>query len=491
MLNRRKMIRNSALGIAALLASPRRVLAEDSSPLLTPFLDPLRIPPVLTPVVRGKTHYYTLTMRAGLTRLHRNLPRTVIWGFNGMYPGPTIKAIKGHPVVIRQIHQLPDDYSSAGGDAMMAAKPAVHLHGAHTAPEDDGHPRESITPGGYRDYHYPNRQKATTLVFHDHSHEETGKHVYYGMAGAYLIEDPEEQSLGLPKGEYDIPLLIQDKFVNSDGVLRYTLDNNTRDFGVLADTVFVNGVIQPYLSVATRKYRFRIINGSNARIYELQLSSGRPMVQIGTDGGLLHAPLEKTSITLGPLERATVVIDFGFYAPGTKVVLRSCASCTDRTAELMRFDVDRLAVDDSVVPDCLTDWEDLPITAETPTRQFTLNRLNSGAATTWVINGQTFDPNNPPLAQVKLGTVEKWRFLNPTNRPHPIHVHLVQFQILNVNGQPQDPSKHGWKDMFLVQPGGEVTVAARFDGYTGRYLFHCHNLEHEDLGMMADFEVVP
>lgn len=220
MLSRRKMIHRSALGVAALASAPNllaqlvakpgdpicrpsassksaaRSLAK-SSPALTPFVDALRIPPVLTPAVRGKTHFYTLTMKAGLSKLHRDLPTTIVWGFNGLYPGPTIRAFKGQPVVVRQINHLPDH---RGHDGMEAPLPAVHLHGAHVSPLSDGHPREAIPAFGFRDYHYPNHQRATTLFYHDHSHGMTGHHVYYGLAGTYLIEDPAEQILNLPKG---------------------------------------------------------------------------------------------------------------------------------------------------------------------------------------------------------------------------------------------------------------------------------------------------
>ena len=505
------MIRNSALGMAGVLSSSR-VFAKDlpkrevfcgpvglfkaasanlgmSSPPLTPFQDALRIPPVLKPVVRGKTHFYTLTMKAGLAKLHRDLPTTVVWGFNGLYPGPTIKVIKGNPVVIRQINQLPDHL---GHDGMPGALPAVHLHGAHVAPQDDGHPREAISTGGFRDYHYPNRQPGTTLFYHDHSHGMTGMHVYYGLAGAYVIEDPAERALNLPRDEYDIPLLIQDRIFKADGSFHYELDVAAQERGVFGDMLLVNGVVQPYLKVAARKYRFRIVNGSNARIYELQLSSGQPLIQVGTDGGLLPKPAYKSVIELAPSERADVVIDFGAYPVGTQVLLKNCPSCSGSTSALMRFDVDHTMADDSDVPDCLAPWEDLPIDAQTVARQFTLDRqLGAGGTSTWVINGQAFSMDGPPLAQVRHGAIERWRFNNPTNHHHPVHIHLVQFQVLEINGQPQDPSQHGWKDTLVVQPGGQIVVAARFEGYTGRYLLHCHNLEHEDLGMMADYEIIP
>lgn len=491
------MLRNSALGLAALAFVPRRLFADDTdmdpsgaSPALTPFVDPLRIPPVLTPAMIGKTQFYTMTMQAGFSKLHRDLPKTMIWGFNGIWPGPTIRATKGQPVVIRQINSLPSTHNDGMSD-MALMDPAVHLHGAHTSDLDDGHPRQSIPPGGFRDYHYPNRQRAMPLLYHDHSHGQTGLHVYYGLGGSYIIDDPDELSLGLPSGDYDIPLLIQDRIFNADGSFKYFLDANTRETGILGDTILVNGTVQPYLKVARRKYRFRVINASNARLYQLQLSSGDPLIQIGTDGGLLAKPLPKTVIELAPFERADIVIDFGSYPLGSQIILKNCSNCTGRLASIMRFDVESAATDTSVVPDCLSSWEDLPITSDTVSREFTLNRQVTVGGTVWTINGQTFDPNNPPLAQVKYGTVEKWKFNNPTTHRHPVHIHLIQFQVIEINGVAQDPSKHGWKDVLVAPPAGNITVAARFTGFKGRFLFHCHNLEHEDLGMMADYEVIP
>ena len=410
MLNRRQMIRRSALSLVALGFTPRveaqtwRGLREvicgtqslfkaaatvQSSPALEPFVDPLPVPPVLVPVVRGKTRLYTLTMKAGLARLHRDLPTTVVWGFNGLFPGPTIRATRGYPVVVRQINQLPDHLGHDGG---MAPLPAVHLHGAHVAPLDDGHPREAIPALGFRDYHYPNRQRGTTLFYHDHSHGMTGHHVYHGLAGTYIIEDPAERILNLPRGEYDIPLLLQDRLFNADGSFRYELSTETQETGIFGDCLLVNGVVQPFFKVAARKYRFRIVNGSNARIYELQLSSGQPLVQIGTDGGLLPKPAPRDVILLAPSQRVDVVIDFGSSPLGSQIQSRNCTTCSGCTAALMRFEVDRAAEDDSDVPDCLAPWEDLPIGAQTTTRQFTLDRqLSSSGASRWVINGQSFD----------------------------------------------------------------------------------------------------
>lgn len=498
MLTRRRMLRNSALSLSALALRPHRVLGQMNmpgmepagmSPTLTPFVDALRIPPVLKPTLRGKTQFYTLTMRAALAKLHRDLPTTVIWGFDGLYPGPTIKATKGQPVVVRHVSRLPDTHK-LGGSEMEMMYPSVHLHGAHVRPEDDGHPRDAIGPGAFRDYHYPNTQRGATLFYHDHSHGQTGLHVYHGLAGSYLIDDPEEDSLGLPRGDYDVPLLIQDRVFNADGSFHYQLDGNSREAGFLGDTILVNGVVQPFFKVARRKYRFRIVNASNARMYELQLSSGAPLVQIATDGGLLPKPVAKSVLELSPAERADVVIDFADYPLGAQIILKNCTNCTGSLSSVMRFDVERPATEDSALPDCLSSWEELPVTAQTVARQFLLHRVTTPAGPVWTINHQIYEMNNPPLATVKHGAVETWKFVNLTGHRHPMHIHLVQFQVLEINGVAQDPSVHGWKDTFVAPPSGQITVAARFSGYTGKYLFHCHNLEHEDLGMMADFEVV-
>jgi FtsP/CotA-like multicopper oxidase with cupredoxin domain len=195
-------------------------------------------------------------------------------------------------------------------------------------------------------------------------------------------------------------------------------------------------------------------------------------------------------LELSPAERADVVIDFAAYPLGTQIILKNCATCVGSLANLMRFDVELPGDEDSALPDCLSSWEDLPVTAQTVTRQFFLNRVTTAEGAIWTINNQIFEMNNPPLATVKHGAVETWKFLNQTGHRHPMHIHLVQFQVLDINGVAQDPSVHGWKDTFVAPPNGQITVAARFAGYTGKYLFHCHNLEHEDLGMMADFEII-
>ena len=461
-----------------------------TSPALTPFMDALPIPPVLKPVVKGKTDTYTLTMQPGLARCHTELPMTSIVGYNGLYPGPTIRARKGRLVVVTQRNSLPAGHSGHVGSGESLHFPAVHLHGAVVAPESDGHPKDGIPLGGSRVYQYPNQQRACGLWYHDHTHEATGRNVYNGLAGLYFIDDPREKILGLPGGAYEIPLVIQDRVFSGSGQMVYSLDAVALESGMQGDVIVVNGKAQPFLDVGTAKYRFRILNASNSRIYKLALSNLQPLVQIGTDGGLLQRPNQQTSIEIAPSERVDLVVDFSESPIGTQIILQNLNGA-GRTASVMRFHVTKKVRDRSRIPEFLAPFEELPQAESVTTREFNLNRLALDGVLTWVINGQAYNAANPPLANPKLNTIEKWRFTNPTTHPHPMHLHLVQFQIIDINGAPQDPAKFGWKDTFVVPPSGEVTIVAKFSDYTGRYVFHCHNLEHEDYAMMGEFEVVP
>ena len=492
-MRRRDFLKLSLWGAAACLGPKLTLRAQThgghtpladftGTPPYVPYRDPLPIPQVLKPVRKGRVDTYTITMQEGMAHCHSQLPPTPILGYNGIYPGPVIRATKGRQVEITQVNQLPD------GSVMHL--PTVHLHGALVAPEHDGHPMDGIPAGGSRKYVYPNPQRACPLWFHDHTHEATGERVYRGLAGLYFIDDPKDAGLRLPKGAYEIPLILQDRSFLPTGELVYDTSDATLETGFHGDVLLVNGVIQPYLNVSTRKYRFRILNGSNSRIYKLALNNGQSLIQIGTDGGLLHRAMPKASIELAPSERADIVIDFSELAVGSSLLLLN-KNDVGRLGSIMRFNIVKKERDTALIPAFLSPWEDLPESAAVTTREFTLNRKTVGDSFRWVINGQTYDSSNPALANPKLGTLERWRFVNPTNHPHPMHMHLVQFQVVNIGGEPQDPAQHGWKDTVVVPPGSEVTVIARFETYIGRYVFHCHNLEHEDFAMMAEFEVVP
>jgi spore coat protein A len=443
------------------------------SPPVVPFEAVFRTPPVLAPTrVEADADYYEMTMRPAAVEI---LPgrNTTIWGFNGQFPGPTIRALRNRRVVIRQTNQLPE------------AKPSIHLHGGHVEARFDGYPTDGIALGASKDYVYPNRQLAAPLLYHDHEMDRTGLNVYMGLVGAYLLEDEEEAALNLPSGDCDVPVIIQDRAFNIDGSLRYSPEMD----GMLGDVILVNGAPQPRFAVANRKYRLRIYNASNARNYELTLSSGQPFVQIGTDGGLLPSPVPRTSLPLAPFERVDVVVDFSSVALGSPVVLRNGLG-SGRAAAIMRFDVERHEEDRSTVPSALRPLERLDEKSATVTRDFALGMDMGGEKMRWVINDQVFDHHRVDFTPL-LGATEIWRFTNPSGHAHPMHVHLDMFQILDRNGAPPLPAEAGWKDTVAVGPNETVRVIIRFTDYPGRYMFHCHNLEHEDNGMMAQFDVTP
>jgi FtsP/CotA-like multicopper oxidase with cupredoxin domain len=428
--------------------------------------------------------YYQLTERVAQVEILPGL-KTTVWGYNGAFPGPLIRAKRGHAARISVSNQLATDT-------------VVHLHGGLTPPESDGFPMDLIPPGGGRDFVYPNDRRASTLWYHDHAMGSTGKNIYMGLAGMYVVDDDEEAAaLGLPSGDFEVPLVIMNRQFSASGELLYPDGNK---FGATGDVVLVNGAPWPRLEVARRKYRFRVLNASNSDSYTLALSDGQPLVQIGTEGGLLPAPVAIDTLPLGMGERVDVVIDFAAYPVGSQIVLQNAGGAAEGGAagssEIMRFDVVRDASDDSRLPSSLSAMQPLRETDAVRTRNFTFEetQLNDVPTYAWTINGQTFDPDRVD-ALPDLNDIEVWTFKNvpfpgvPFQVVHPVHVHLVNFLILDRDGQPPAAHEAGWKDTVVVHPNEQVRVIMRFEGYRGRYLIHCHNLEHEDHAMMARFDV--
>jgi FtsP/CotA-like multicopper oxidase with cupredoxin domain len=369
---------------------------------------------------------------------------------------------------------------------------SVHLHGGHTPPDSDGHPTDLVGPGGTKTYIYPNNQVATTLWYHDHAIDVTGRHVYMGLSAFYLLSDGFEDSLPLPKGDNDIALLIQDRLFNTDGSLNYPITDNTIRTGVVGDTLLVNGAVQPYLQVGRRKVRLRILNGSNARIYKLALSTGDALVQVGSDGGLLSYPASRAAITIAPAERVDIVIDFSKYPVGTEVVLKNQNSFSvPSLPDIMRFDVVRDETDESSIPPTLRPVARLPESSASVTRTFILSQtFQSGRDDIWTINGKLYDPAIVDAAP-QLNTTEIWTLRNSSDQAHPIHIHDIEWQILDVDGVPPAPGDDGMKDTFLIPAGSTARVIGTFTDNLGEYVSHCHILEHEDHAMMINFEVQP
>ena len=472
-----------------------------------PFQVPLPVPPVLHPVrTDAGIDYYEMTQKVGEAEILPGL-RTQVWGYEGIFPGPTIESNSGRRIVVRQTNDLPVPVST-------------HLHGGRTPPGSDGYPTDLIMPkkagghamdghgsmdmggsGHFKDYAYPQRQRAATLWYHDHRMDFTGPQVWRGLAGLHIIRDDEEKALPLPTGEKDVPLMICDRSFDADGSFMYpSLDPSLQDRpgveddymdGVLGDTILVNGAPWPVMEVSNTRYRFRILNASNARRYELALRPGKTsFVQVGSDGGLLGAPIRHRTITVAQAERFDVIIDFSKYDVGDEVTLENRMG-RERTADVMRFRVTREERDESTVPRRLSDsteFDGLTESDATRTREFRFTRVGDEGGTMWGINGEPFDPGRMD-ARPELGSTEVWHF-GAAPASHPVHLHLVHFKVLSRNGGKPSPEDSGWKDTVDLTSGEEARVLVRFDGYRGRYVFHCHNLEHEDMMMMANFEVV-
>jgi spore coat protein A len=444
------------------------------------FVQPLRVPPVLRPVrIDADTDYYEITQREADIEILPGI-MTRIWGYEGMFPGPTIKARRGRRAVVRHTNQV-------------LHETVVHLHGGVTETDSDGFPTDMIMPGASRVYVYSNQGRGATLWYHDHAMDHTAHNMYMGLAGLYLIEDGGEASLGLPSGEYDVPLVLQDRSFGPDGNFVYHAGRGGR-MGGHGTVVLVNGGPWPRFAVARRKYRFRMLNASNATVFEPAMGNGRPLTQIATDGGLLPAPIECPSIPLAMAERSDVIVDFSEYPVGTEIVLAN-HSGKGPQSEIMRFDVVREGLDQGAIPERLSDCAALDPNLAVRTRVFDFGisvelRI---PPLTWTINGNEFHPN-ASLAHVAYGEVEIWHLRNRKfgafQMLHPVHIHLINFQILERNGKAPLPWERGWKDTVSLDNGEEVKLIMRFDGYRGRYLMHCHNLEHEDHAMMARFDVV-
>lgn len=511
---------------------------------LRPFMDPLPIPKVLKPKERGKNStYYEVRMVEFFHQFHSQLSPTKVWGYEGQVPGPTIEVEQGETTNVLWINNLPDKHFlpidrslHSSGHNMPEVRTVVHLHGAEVEPESDGYPDAWYTnnfqkcgPRFTRKvYTYPNTQRPTALWYHDHALGITRLNVYAGLAGMYIIRSEEERALNLPSGIYEIPLVIQDKTFNEDGSLFYPstfeVPNPPPDFpnpsitpGFAGDTIIVNGKAWPYLEVEQRKYRFRILNGSNERFYKMRLSSGQQFIQIGSDGGLLERPVRLDEITIAPAERMDVVIDFSNQEPGTSITLTNSARTPfDFGAEpdpstdgrIMQFRViPRTSEDTSTVPQFLSRIKRYHDCDVKRTRDITIDvGQDEYARPLFMLNNHEF--MDGVAEDPVVGELECWRIINTGLGVHPIHLHQIQFQILDripidtaaytqtgqirYTGEPESPlpNERGWKDLVQAPPGYITRILVKFGPYTGRYVYHCHILEHEDHDMMRPLDVV-
>lgn len=526
-INRREFLRYAGLGSAVLLTAPTALLAVPAGrasepqarfdPDLEIALTPAPAEVSLFPGRATRVWSYRGKVLKGDAAGLQTLP--------GSYLGPIIRVRRGQKIRVNLVNGIEQPT-------------IIHWHGLHVPPHMDGHPRYAIGPGQRFVYEFEVVNRAGTYWYHPHPDRLTGLQVYHGMAGLFLVSDEEEQGLGLPSGEYDVPLVIQDRQFDADHQLVYLNGMGMMDqmMGFLGDRILVNGRPDFVLPVATRAYRLRLLNGSNSRIYKLAWSDGAPMMIIATDGGLLEHPVQRPYVTLAPAERVELWADFSRYPVGTELTLRSLpfsgmmemagmggmmggmmgggmtgggmgggALPNGAAFPVLKVRVARREKAAGALPERLSTFEryrlEDAVNRDHP-RRFYLTMQ----AMRWGINGREFQMTAVASDEiVKLNTQEVWEFVNDGSRgmmgmmAHPMHIHNLQFQVIARKNMPAAAQAlktlgdgfldGGWKDTVLVLPGQRVKLLLKFQDYTGLYLYHCHNLEHEDMGMMRNYRV--
>jgi FtsP/CotA-like multicopper oxidase with cupredoxin domain len=400
--------------------------------------------------------------------------------FNQSWPSPTLRVNQGEVFDLTLNNQLSEPT-------------IVHWHGLTPPADMDGHPNSAIAAGSNRPYLFTINNRAGTYWYHPHPHERTAYQVYYGLAGFLLVSDGQDAARGLPTGARDLPLLLADKRLTG-GTLQYAPSMGEMMSGFLGNAVLVNGRLAPVLAVEPAIVRLRLLNGSNARILNPAFADGRSFWLVGTDAGLLSAPVAVTSVLLAPGERVEVLLDLrgssgqnvDFVSAAFTINAPSPASAPAQGSgfDLMRFQVTLpLSGPPGEIPTAFEPVPPPPILSG-PVRLFQLTQ--SGPQ--HFINGLVYDIGRVDFSAAQ-GRPEIWRFVNAGNQPHPMHVHAAHFRVLSRTGSAL-PTDAGLKDTVLVRVGESVDVSLRFD-VPGLFLVHCHNLEHEDNGMMLNFTVDP
>ena len=461
--SRRAFLTGTAATLCSLAASPASALSAFQAQgiswgHLTDWY-PLQLPAQTSADLRE------LTCAPALADMGDGRLRGVL-AYNGLFPGPTWIARTGDVITVRLVNDLDEET-------------ITHWHGLVVNFQNDGGPLLAIGPGQTYDYNFEVRQRAGLNFYHPHPHMLTGKQVCLGLAGAFIIRDGEEDALSLPSGPYEVPLIIRDASFDSQGNLAY----NPTTSGFNGKVPLVNGTLKPMLQVDRGVYRFRVLNGANARVFRLALTNGAAFTVIGNDGGLLRAPVTVTPIELGMAERLDLLVDFSALAAGQIVTLR----CLKAKWDLIQFVGTGAPGAVYSPPSTLSTITPLTGPAQ-PTRTFTFDGMSR-------INGLEYDPDRVDF-RVPFGVTERWRLKTGGNAPHPVHIHGASFQVVSRTGGRGKlfPWEAGWKDTVLLNDKETVDVLIRFEGfsgeYDGQYVMHCHQLEHEGMGMMTNFKVV-
>jgi len=450
---------------------------------------PLVISKVLTGEIRDGVRTYDLSLQKGISQFFDGV-NTPTLGINGAYLGPTLKMRAGEVVQMNVTNKIGEPST-------------LHWHGFHLPASSDGGPHQVIGEGETWSTTFTVKQRASMFWYHSHMVPRTGPQVYQGLAGLIYVDDEETSRLDLPDeyGVDDIPLILQDRAFNADGSFLYSTSMPSIMMGMRGNVLLVNGAVWPYFEARTNKVRLRLLNGSNARFYTIGFDDGRTFQQIGSDGGLLESPFETAQITLAPAERAQIIVDL---SDGRPVRLRTFATpgggmMMDRMmGEGLAFEVldirpNAQRAKSPEIPERLINLDQPDPTKAVRTRRFVLEMsgmmmMDGGSFT---INGKTMDMNRIDET-VRVNTTEIWQIENTSMMPHPLHIHDVQFRILERNGVPPAPGEMGLKDTVVVSPRESVKLLLSFSDYTDQdraYMYHCHILEHEDAGMMGQFVV--
>ena len=408
------------------------------------------------------------------------------WLLNGSLPSPLLRVRRGDSFQVVLENRLPQDV-------------ILHWHGLAPPADMDGHPRYAVGTGGEYRYAFTVEDRAGTYWYHSHTHMRTAEQTYRGVAGLLIVEDEEEDALGLPSGDREIPVILQDRRVDAGGIPYYQPFGPDLMAGYMGPEPFGNGIRRPHVDVDSALYRLRVLNGSNARIFRLGRSDGRPLVLVGNDGGLIDRSRVLSYVDLGPAERADLLLDLSDTSDGDRVMLRSLsfslpggggfmggANLQGQPLDLLEFRVTRSVEEPSVIPDGLSTVP-LPNPEDAVrerTFRFTSQMMNHR------INGRSFQMDRVDEV-VPFGETEIWAFVNDSPLPHPVHLHATHFRVISRSGGRNQvmPWEAGGKDTVLLYPFETVRVAVRFTAHRGLFLLHCHNLEHEDMGMMANILV--
>ena len=487
---------------------------------LAPFVDPLPLPERLHARPGQKLR---IAMREVHAKIHRDVPATRFWAYTDADStrfraevtalAPLIEARAHQPLHIEWINELPTkhflpiDHSLHGcGTDVPDVRTVAHLHGAKVPSADDGYPEDWFATGHSRTCTYPLQQEAATLWYHDHAMGLNRLSTYAGLFGSLLIRDEEEDALNFPSGAYEIPLQLVDRNFTVDGQLFYPTSGDPEHPWVsefAGDAILVNGKIRPFLEVEPRLYRFRVLNAANSRFFSLSLTGHQPFHQIGSDQGLLAAPVQHTTLTIAPAERADLLIDFSQHAGKRLHLVNNAFEILE-----LRVAVKPSSVVPATLPKALRTIERTSESSSVLTRTITLNEYQDkiGNSMLMLLNRKHW--HEPVTETPKLNSTEIWEFINLTEDVHPMHLHLVRFQVLDrrafdtfaylMHKQlkfsspviPADPNELGWKDTVQCPPGVITRIIVHFDGYPGKYLYHCHILEHEANDMMRPFEVI-